>query len=51
MKEYNASNEASSGVIAIATHITALSNIFPQSESRAIVQLNELNDGQLEILD
>ena len=50
MKEYIVANEASSGVIVMVTHqvnITALSDIFPQSGSAVVMQLN---DGRLEVL-
>lgn len=50
LKDYIAGNEASSGIVIMVTHqvnITALSDIFPQSGSAVVVQLN---DGQLEVL-
>ncbi|MEM6452128.1 MAG: histidine phosphatase family protein [Cyanobacteria bacterium P01_D01_bin.105] len=50
VRDYMAANEASSGVIVMVTHqvnITALSNIFPQSGSAVVMQLN---DGQLDVV-
>lgn len=50
IKDYIAANKASSGVIVMVTHqvnVTALSDIFPQSGSAVIVQMN---DGQLDVL-
>lgn len=50
IKDYIAANEASSGVIVMVTHqvnVTALSDIFPQSGSAVVVQMN---DGQLDVL-
>lgn len=50
VKDYVAETEAASGVIVMVTHqvnITALSDIFPQSGSAVIMQLN---DGRLEVL-
>lgn len=50
VKDYIAANEDSADVIIMVTHqvnITALSDIFPQSGSAVVVQLN---NGQLDVL-
>ena len=50
LKDYVATHQDRSGVIVMVTHqvnITALSNIFPQSGSAVVMQLNE---GQLDVL-
>lgn len=50
LKDYVAANSDSPGVVVMVTHqvnITALSNVFPQSGSAVVIQLE---DGQLEVL-
>lgn len=50
LKDYVAANSDSPGVVVMVTHqvnIIALSNVFPQSGSAVVIQLE---DGQLEVL-